>query len=607
MSNSPKEFLKDTDPITFEVIRNSLTSISNEMALVVAKTAYSTPVNEGRDFAGTLYDRHGQLVSQGEFDLPAFAGVTQLTVPEVIRQIGLTAMRPGDVYMINDPYVASTHCNDIHLVKPAFHDGEIIAFVASSAHWSDVGGVAPGSLNCRAKTHFEEGVRIPAVAIVREGEINTDVLNLLLANMRESWERVGDLQAQLAALRTGESRLLSMVERHGEELVLRTMEDLQDYSEKLVKAALSSLPDGVYESVDRVDQDISTGEVKYIRLRLTIDGDSAVFDFTDTDPKAESGINCTIAATTSAVFIAMASILPPVPMNAGVMRAVEIEAVKGSLVWAQPPSAISGLAATSMECVIGCVMQALSEALPERGTGSPFSILNTVFAGYDSREEFETDFFVYIWGFGGIGASKTHDGASIVGSPYTASTQNIPCELQERRFPVLWWRYQFRTDSGGAGCSRGGLGSDQVVEFSYNSGEVSCIGNRERFGPPGVFGAGPGGLARLMLNPPEEGTEREAKNIGIFSVNESADRGDLLSFWAAGGGGYGDPLDRDPGKVLDDVLDDYVSIDGAARDYGVVIVEHDCRALDYRIDGEATEALRSRLRAQRVTAKETSP
>ena len=136
---------------------------------------------------------------------------------------------------------------------------------------------------------------------------------------------------------------------------------------------------------------------------------------------------------------------------------------------------------------------------------------------------------------------------------------------------------------------------------------MSCIGNRERFGPPGVFGAGPGGLARLMLNPPEEGTEREAKNIGIFSVNESADRGDLLSFWAAGGGGYGDPLDRDPGKVLDDVLDDYVSIDGAARDYGVVIVEHDCRALDYRIDGEATEALRSRLRAQRVTAKETSP
>ncbi len=595
----------DLDPITFEVVRNALVAVSNEMALVVAKTAYSTPVNEGRDFAGTIYDRHAKLVSQGENDLPAFAGITQLTVPEVVKQIGRENMRPEDIYMINDPYVASTHCNDVHVVKPIFHDGEIIAFVASTAHWSDVGGVAPGSLNCQAKTHFEEGVRIPAVTIYREGELNRDVLNLLLANMRESWERVGDLNAQVAALRAGEARLQAIVERHGLDTLLTTMAEVQNYSERLIRASLAALPDGRYSAVDTVDQDIATGEPKQIRLTLTIDGDQAIYDFTASDGKAESGINCTIAATTSAVFIAMASILPPVPMNAGVMRAVEIKATRGSLLWAEPPSAISGLAATAMECVIGCVMQTIGQALPERATGSPFSILNTVFAGHDGREEFDCDFFSYIWGFGGIGASKTHDGAGVVGSPYTASTQNIPCELQERRFPMMWRRSMYRQDSGGPGAQRGGMGSDQLVEFPYNDGDVSCIGNRERFGPPGIFGGQPGGLARLTLNPPEE-TNREYRNIGIFSVTEPASQGDVLSFWAAGGGGYGDPLERDPGRVLEDVIDDYVSIEGAREQYGVVVDVIDKRSLDYRIDEQATEDLRADLRAARASGAPAS-
>ncbi len=585
------------DPITFEVVRNALVAVSNEMALVVAKTAYSTPVNEGRDFAGTIYDRNAKLVSQGEHDLPAFAGITQLTVPEVVRQVGLEAMRPEDIYIINDPYVASTHCNDVHVVKPIFEDGEIIAFVASTAHWSDVGGVAPGSLNCRAKTHFEEGVRIPAVAIYREGVLNEDVLRVLLHNMRESWERVGDLNAQVAALRAGEARIRAIAARHGLDTLLDTMAEIQNYSERLVRAALRALPDGTYHTEDTVDQDIATGVPKKIRLAMTIDGDAVTYDFEESDGKAESGINCTIAATTSAVFIAMASILPPVPMNAGVMRAVEIRARRGSLLWAEPPSAISGLAATAMECVIGCVMQALGQALPERATGSPFSILNSVFSGHDARPEFDCAFFSYIWGFGGIGATRSHDGAGIVGSPYTASTQNIPCELQERRFPMRWWRYQYRQDSGGPGAMRGGMGSDQLVEFPYNDGEVSCIGNRERFGPPGIFGGGPGGKARLVLNP-EGDTARDFRDIGILAVNEPAERGDLMSFWAAGGGGYGDPLARDPERVLEDVIDEYVSLDAARRDYGVAIEVVDARRLDYRIDWDATRA----LRAERATA-----
>lgn len=586
----------DLDPVTFQVIRNALVAVSNEMALVVARTAYSTPVNEGRDFAGTIYDRHGKLVSQGEFDLPAFTGVSQLTVPEVIKQIGRDNIRAGDIYMINDPYVASTHCNDVHVIKPVFHDGKLAAFVSSTAHWSDVGGVAPGSLNCRATTHFEEGVRIPAVAVQKEGVLNEDLLKLLLLNMRESWERLGDFNAQIAALKAGETRVLELMDRYGHDTVLTTMDEVQNYAERMVRASFSALPDGLYEAEDKVDVDLTTGEPKTIRLKLTIEGDHAIFDLTESDDAAGCGINCTIAATTSAVFIAMASILPPMPMNAGVMRAIDIRAKKGSLLWAEPPSAISGLAATSMECVIGTVTQCLSQALPERGAGSPYSVLNAVFSGFDDRADFQSRFINYSWGFGGIGATKTHDGASVVGSPYTASTQNIPAELQERRYPVLYWRYLFRSDSGGPGETRGGLGLDQVLSFPYSGGTVSCIGNRERFGPPGVFGGEPGKKARLVINPDSEGEN----NITIFAVNEAVDRGDVMSFWSAGGGGYGDPLERDPEQVVEDIKDGYLTLAGAREQYGAVVKEIDARRLIYEVDTAATESLRSEMRAART-------
>jgi N-methylhydantoinase B len=586
----------ELDPITFEVLRNAFVACCNEMSMVVAKTAYSTPVNEGRDYSGCVYDREGKLVTQGEQDLPAFTGLTMLTVPEVIRAIGLENMGDGDVYMINDPYVASTHCNDIHLVKPVFFEGELTGFVTSTAHWSDVGGTAPGSLNCRARTHFEEGVRIPAIRIRHRGVQNDDVMRVLLANMRESWERLGDFNAQMASVATGEARLHALCTKYGAGTVAAAMAQAQDYTERLLRANIAALPNGTYRAEDNVDQDVWTGEPKTIRLTLTIEDERIVFDLTGSDGPAESGINCTIAATTSAVGIALATVLPPMPMNSGVMRCIELKVTKGSILWAQPPVAISGLAATSMECVMGCITQCLSQAMPERGVGSPYSIMNSVFAGFDDRPEFQAPFINYAWGFGGLGGTVHADGPNVIGSPYTASTQNIPCELQERRYPVLYWSYGFRTDGGGPGASRGGTGLHQTLAFPYQPGTISCIGNRERFGPPGVFGGREGRLAHLILN---RGAANE-RNIGIFAVNEPATTDDLLSYESAGGGGYGDPLDRPVAKVVDDVLDEYVSIDGAREDYGVVIRDVDWRRLVADVDEEATRALRAERRGSRA-------
>ena len=585
------------DPITYEVLRNAFAAVCNEMALVVAKTAYSTPVNEGRDFAGVVYDRHGKLVSQGEFDLPAFVGLTQLTVPEVIRAIGLENMRPEDIFMINDPYVASSHCNDIHQVKPIFYQGHLVAFVSSTAHWSDVGGVAPGSLNSMARTHYEEGMRIPAIRIYNQGVLNQDILNLLLHNMRLSWERIGDLNAQVAACKAGEARILALIEKHGLETVFACMDEVQNHSERLARASWASLPDGVYEAEDFVDQDVHTGEPKRIHLKLTIEGDHAIFDLTGSDGPAQASINCTLPATTAGVFLGLATILPPMPMNSGIMRTIEIKARRGSIVWAQPPAAISGLGATSLECVVGCVGQALSQALPERGAATPYSILNTVFAGFDERPEFQSPFINYVWAFGGLGATKYKDGANVVGSPYTASTQNIPAELQERRYPVLWERYQILPDSGGPGRSHGGMGLLQRVVFPYGGGTISCIGDRERFGPPGIFGGIPGAKAGLVVN---RGTESE-RNVGIFCVNQAVAKGERFDYWSAGAGGYGDPLERPVERVLDDVKDDYVTLPGAREQYGVVVTEIDRRRLGFEVNQAATEQVRAQMRAARAS------
>lgn len=585
MTKASSEFA--VDPITFEVLRQGFVATCNEMATVVSQTAYSTAVNEGRDFAGTLYDPHGQLVSQGEFDLAGFVGVTQLTVPELLRQIDSSSMQPGDVYIINDPYTASTHCNDVHLIKPVFFNDKLMAFVASTAHWSDVGGVAAGSLNARAHSMYEEGIRIPAVKIFENEQLKIDVARVLFANMRESWERHGDLNAQMAALRAGEHRFVSLLEKYGEDTVTACMRETQDHSERIIRAYLSALPDGEYTSTDYVDQDPSTGIPKTIKVRFIVNGDSAVIDLTDSDTQANAGINCSIGATYSAVYIAFASILPPMPMNGGVRRALDIKVTKGSILWAVPPAAVSGSVPTTMETLVSTVSQTISQAAPEDGVGSGSSILNLVLAGYDQRREFDATYLAYVWTLGGVGAVYRDDGASVVGSPFASTVQIIPCELQERRYPIIWRRLKLRADSGGAGTTRGGLGCDQVMEMLAPA-EASSVGNREKFGAPGIFGGGPGSMSEMTVDR-KSGIHED---LGIMSVQSALHIGDRLNVISAGGGGYGDPHERAPEAVLEDVIDEYISIESAKDLYGVAIKVIDKRALQYEIDHEETARLR---------------
>ena len=373
------------------------------------------------------------------------------------------------------------------------------------------------------------------------------------------------------------------------------MEEKQNYTEGVARAAFARLPDGVYEAADQVDQDVYTGEPVTVRLKLTIAGDHAIFDLTDSDGAAQSGINCTLPATTSAVFIGLASILPPMPMNAGVMRAIEIRARRGSIVWAQPPAAVSGLAITRMDCVIGVVVLALGQALPERAIGLPSAIVNSTLAGYDARPEFGAPFINYLWAFGGMGAAQRHNGANNLAGPFAASSTNIPCELQERRYPVLYRRYMLLADSGGDGATRGGLALDQLIE-AYQPGSLSHICNRERFGPPGIFGGGPGRTSHLVVN---WGTEQE-RNLGTFATNVPIGPGDVLSVWSNGGGGYGDPLERPVEAVVEDIQDGYASPEAAREQYGVVVRKIDRQRRVFEVDRDATERQRRAIRSERL-------
>ena len=580
------------DPITFEIVRNSLKAVCAEMALVVSKTAYSVPINEGKDFAGTVCDAQGRLVTQSEYDLPAFVGLSMFSTKEVVRQIGLETVEPDDIYWINDPYVASTHCNDMHFVKPVFYQGKLAAFVESTAHWSDVGGAVPGSLNSRARTHYEEGIRLPAVRVFHRGELQRDVVSLVMTNVREVWERMGDLNAQCSALRTGDSRLQVLFDKHGLETVWACMAEIQNYSERMIRAVLRSLPDGVYETEDYNDQVFETGKPAAFRVKLTFDGDHATFDLTECDDVVPGSINTSIVSTTSALFNAIGSILPPMPMNEGVMRAIEIKTRRGSICHAQPPTAIS-LQASSMEIIVATGVQVLSQAIPERGAGSCSTILNTLFAGTDSRLGFEVPFLEYVWGMGGMGATKYKDGPSVMGTAFTATLQNIPAEMQERRYPLFWKRYMLQPDSGGPGRSRGGVALDQVCEFPFQGGTLSNFGNRTLIGPPGVFGGQRGGTAGLIMN---EGKENE-RRIGLVNVNVPVSVGESLHYWSAGGGGYGDALDRPAEKVVEDIKDEYLTIAGARSQYGVVVREIDRRALRYEVDQAATKKLRAEMQA----------
>ncbi len=581
--------VRDLDPVTFEVLRNGFVSICNEMSVAVEMSAYSAVISEGRDYSATLYDADGNLVAQGEHDLPSHAGTATFTVRAVIDSIGSGSMREGDAYVMNDPYIGGTHLQDVRVVMPIFHDGAIAGYVATTGHWSDVGGMVPGSFYMEATEIYQEGVQIPPVLVWRDGALNRDVVALLFANMRVAHERRGDLMAQIAACRAGDRLLRETVDRYGRETVAEAMAESQDYSERLLRSEIAKIPDGVWDWEDWIDQDPKTGEPKKVVLRMEIEGDQLSFDFSKSDAPVQSAINSSFPGLCTAVFMTTKALFPQVMLNEGLLRAMNIEAGGDTIVNAPRPFPVGGMAVTAIERAIGTILGAFSEADPARTTANHYNLINIVFGGRyaDSEEEF----VAYVWTEGGIGARATKDGLNAVMSFFSASTRNIAVEIHERRAPVRWDRYSLRQDSCGAGEHRGGIGSERLLHCEADGIKLSAIGDREKFPPFGIFGGG-NASSQHVIRRDKDGNE---ESLGLFFSNKDLAKGDDVIYLSGGGGAYGPAEKRDAVRIMKDIVFEYISPGFAEKNYGVVIDVVDAEALDYRIDAEKTRAKRREL------------
>lgn len=531
MSRRPRR--PPVDPIELEIFKSLFVSVAEEMGVALTRASFSPNIKERKDFSCAVFDAAGRTVAQGDH-LPVHLGAMPLSVASAIEN---TDLEPGDTVVLNDPFRGGTHLPDITMVSPVHVAGRRAPafYVANRAHHSDVGGMAPGSMPLATEL-FQEGIIIPPVKLVRRGRIDRDVLGFILANVRTPEEREGDLTAQLAANRIGSKRLLEITAKHGLARIHERMRNLQDYSERILRRALRSIPDGDYRYEDMMDGDgIGPGPVR-IRVRVRVRGDSAVVDFTGSDPQVAGNINANFAITLSATLYVFRCIVPgDVPFNAGLLRPLEVVAPLGSVVNARPPAAVAGGNVETSQRITDVLLGALARAIPRRIPAASSGTMNNVtFGGVNPATGRSFAYYETIGG--GMGASPERDGLSGVHTHMT-NTRNTPIESLEHYLPVRIRRYRLRPGSGGAGRFRGGEGIVREFEFLAPA-RVNILSERRRFAPYGLSGGKPGKRGANILV--EAGRSRELGSKASLAVKP----GDRLVIETPGGGGFGRPGKR---------------------------------------------------------------
>lgn len=516
------------NPIEFEVFKNLYLSIAEEMGVTLCRTGFSPNIKERLDYSCAVYDAAGNTIAQGDH-MPVHLGAMPLSVRAAIDKV---AMDPGDIVMLNDPFQGGTHLPDITLVSPVFlaKEKKPAFYVANRAHHSDVGGMSPGSMPV-AREIFQEGLIIPPVKLVRRGQVVTDVMALLLANVRTPDEREGDIAAQIAANRVAEDRLRDVVARYGKPVAIRYASALQDYTERVVRAAISQIPDGVYTFEDALDDDgFGSGPVS-IRVAITVKKDRATVDFTGSAPQVTGSVNANYAITLSACLYAFRCLVQDdVLYNAGVGRPIEVIAPEGSIVNALRPAAVAGGNVETSQRITDVVLGALGTAQPERWPAASQGTMNNVtLGGTDPRTG--RRFAYYETMGGGMGGRKGMPGLSGVHT-HMSNTRNTPAEAIEHYLPVRIRRYGLRKGSGGKGSAQGGEGLVREYEMLTET-SVTLLTDRRVGAPYGVLGGKPGGKGRNTLI--RDGVEQPLPG----KVQVTLKAGDRLRVETPGGGGYG--------------------------------------------------------------------
>jgi N-methylhydantoinase B len=570
------------DPIEFELFKNALFAIADEMALTVFRTTYSGVLKDNMDYSTAFCDERGKLVAQG-LTLPGHLGSIPTALDVVVDKYR-DDMAPGDVFVMNDPFEGGMHLPDIFAFKPLYHEGRRLAFAATICHHTDVGGRVAGSNASDSTEIYQEGLRIPPLKLYDAGRRNDTLFALVEKNVRLPVRLFGDLRAQLAACHIAEQQFMGLLERYGAEVVTAYMAEVIDYAERLTRAALAELPDGTWSFEDWIDDD--GVEDRPIRLFVTMTkrGDHMLVDWTGTDPQVKGAINNTYSFSKAASYTAIRSVLPQnIPNNEGVFRAIEVIAPPGTITNGVLPAACAARGLTGfrmVDCAFGCLAMMLPDRVFAASDGGNTGIS---IGGYhaDRTPFIYVDFTCGAWG--GRPFADGLDGNSNM----FANMASHSVEVTETEQPLMIEAYEFVPDKAGPGKFRGGVPFRRDYRFLEEEGVLQVRSDRRRFRPYGLYGGGAGRPSLNFLNPDGENRLLPSK----FNITIRKD--DLFRHEVAGAGGYGDPLERDPAAVARDVRNEVVSREAARADYGVVV------ASDGRPDAAATARLRDDLRAAR--------
>lgn len=568
---------RSIDPVTFAVLKSALESIVDDMAYTVMRTARSPIVRDVLDYSTTMCDAQGHILAQAK-TVALHLGAVPDAMEALLRHYR-DDLHPGDVIIFNDPYDGGMHLPDIFMFKPIFSEARLVGFSVVICHHCDVGGRVPGSNASDSTEIFQEGLRIPPLKLFDKGVPDKSLFALIRKNVRLPDLVVGDLEAQLATCALGERELLRLVDKYGVEMLEHFLAEFLDYGERLTRKTIATWPDGAYTFTDHIDGDGFDETPIPIKATITVAGDHLSVDFTGSAPQVRGAINSTLSFVKSATYLGIRCVLEAdVPNNAGVYRCIDVTAPVGTLLNPRFPAPVAARALTGYR-VADTVIGALSKIVPDRVAAAGEGGNSVVCLGGYDRQTREP-FIVVDMINGALGGRATRDGVDAVTNP-CQNMSNMPVEIMEATYPIRIEEYGLRPDSCGAGRHRGGLGVVRSYRLLAEEAVMQLRTDRYQTRPYGLFGGGQGAPSRNLFTETGQDTE-----LLTSKVTRSIRRGALLRHEQAGAGGYGDPCERAPQAVLEDVLDGKVSVRFAREGFGVVIE-------DGAIDMAATRACRA--------------
>jgi N-methylhydantoinase B len=567
------------DPVILEIIRHGLISAANEMKINLTRTAYNTVIYEVLDFSVGLFDREGNMVAQTS-GLPIFLGNLGEAIRVLLRDVGESTLKPGDIYLTNDSYAVGSHLNDVNVIEPIFDAGTLLGFAVSRAHWIDIGGRDPGGWFSDTTEIYQEGIRLRSVKLYAAGEVNPSVLRMIEDNIRYADSVMGDLRAQIASCHTGRERFLEIVTQHGRDKVTAAIAEIQRQAEATTRAAIRAMKGGVYTAESFMDDDGVAVDRPAVKVTVTVADDMLTIDLTGSAAQVKGPINLGLPGTISACRVALKCLTSPhSPVAEGAFAPLRVIVPEDCMFNAKPPApcAVWIIAIT----LIDTIFKALSKALPSAVPAGQYGDVAAIFIfGTNPRDR--RPYLIVEPEGGGWGAFRNRDGESVLIAIADGDTRNIPVEVLEKRYPLQIVQYAVRPNSGGPGQFRGGLGHFRDIRIVNHQAKITATLERSKCPPWGLNG-GSNGVPNVLIINPGTSEERSYQKVSALPLAD----GDVVSVCTGGGGGYGDPRKRDPRAVREDALDGYISAEAARSVYGVALM-----GTDFRIDESETRDLR---------------